>query len=197
MHFLPQSHPAYVPIARCTHCAEHLPRRPKPIFRLHPEARIALVSQAPGRLAHDSGIAWDDPSGRRLRDWLGVDEAIFYDSPYFAVTPMGMCYPGKGKGGDLPPRPECAPLWQDTLQSLLPKLELRVLIGAYSQAYYLGDRRKRTLTETVRNYREYLPEYFVVPHPSPRNGIFLRRNPWIEGEVIPELRGVVRSICGV
>ena len=193
--FLPHAEAAYAPIAACRLCAEHLPRGPRPIFRLHPEARIALISQAPGRLAHESGVAWDDPSGRKLRDWLGVDEDLFYGSPFFAVTPMGMCYPGKGRGGDLPPRPECAPAWQDTLLGLLPKIQLKILIGAYSQKHYLGGRRKRTLTETVRAYEEYLPEYFVVPHPSPRNGIFLRKNPWIEEEVIPALRERVRVVC--
>ena len=186
--FAPHADPAYAPITACTHCAEHLPRGPRPIFRLHPEATIALVSQAPGRIAHESGVAWDDPSGRKLRDWLGVSEAEFYDSPTFAVTPMGLCYPGKGKGGDLPPRPECAPLWQEQLLALLPKVKLKILIGAYSQARYLGKRRKRSLTETVRNYGEYLPEYFTLPHPSPRNGIFMRKNPWIEEEVIPDLK---------
>ena len=182
------------PITACTHCAEHLPRGPRPIFRLHPKATVALISQAPGRLAHESGVAWDDPSGRKLRSWLGVSEEVFYDSPTFAVTPMGLCYPGKGKGGDLPPRPECAPLWQETLQALLPNVQLKILIGAYSQARYLAGRRKRTLTETVRNYEEYLPEYFTLPHPSPRNGIFLRKNPWIEEEVIPRLQSLVAEL---
>ena len=192
--FRPQSSRAYTPITTCTHCAEHLPLGPRPIYRLHPKATIALISQAPGRLAHESGVAWDDPSGRKLRDWLGVTETEFYDSPSFAVTPMGLCYPGKGKGGDLPPRPECAPLWQDTLLNLLPNLQLKILIGAYSQARYLGNRRKRTLTETVRNYQAYLPEYFVLPHPSPRNGIFMRKNPWIEEEVIPKLQARVAAL---
>ncbi|OAV43894.1 uracil-DNA glycosylase family protein [Lewinella sp. 4G2] len=192
--FAPHADRAYAPISACTVCAEHLPLGPKPIFRLHPKATVALISQAPGRLAHQSGVAWDDPSGRKLREWLGVTEEQFYDSPTFAVTPMGMCYPGKGKGGDLPPRPECAPLWQDTLLGLLPNVKLKILIGAYSQQRYLGDRRKRTLTETVRNYRAYLPEYFVVPHPSPRNGIFMRRNPWIEAEVIPELQSLIKDL---
>ncbi|NJC28432.1 uracil-DNA glycosylase family protein [Neolewinella antarctica] len=192
--FAPEAKLAYAPITACRVCAEHLPLGPRPIFRLHGAATIALISQAPGRLAHLSGVAWDDPSGRKLREWLGVDETQFFDSPTFAVTPMGMCYPGKGKGGDLPPRPECAPLWQDTLLKLLPNVKLKILIGAYSQKHYLGARRKRTLTETVRSYEEYLPEYFVLPHPSPRNGIFMRRNPWIEEEVIPELRRRVAAL---
>lgn len=191
--FQPYDHPLLREAAACRVCAAHLPLGPNPIFRIHPRARVALISQAPGRLAHQSGVAWDDPSGRRLRDWLGVTEAEFYDSTTFAVLPMGLCYPGKGKGGDLPPRPECAPLWQAPLLAMMPRLELKVLIGAYSQAHYLGKRRQRNLTETVRHYADYLPEYFPIPHPSPRNRLFLRRNPWMEGEVIPELR---RRVAG-
>ena len=178
----------------CTVCAEHLPLGPNPIFRIHPEARVALISQAPGRLAHLSSVAWDDPSGRRLRDWLGVTDEEFFQTPTFAVLPIGFCYPGKGKGGDLPPRPECAPRWQAPLLALMPKLELSVLIGAYSQAHYLGDRRKKNLTETVRNYQEYLPEYFPIPHPSPRNGIYLRRNAWFEAVNVPHLQQLVRKV---
>ncbi len=181
----------------CTVCAPHLPLGPKPIFRIHPEVRIVLISQAPGRLAHESGVAWDDPSGRRLRDWLGVEEDYFFNSTTFGVLPIGFCYPGKGKGGDLPPRPECAPLWQAPLLAMMPKVELKVLIGAYSQRHYLEKRSKRTLTETVRSYAEYLPEYFPIPHPSPRNGIFLGRNPWIEAAVIPELRARIAAITGL
>jgi len=192
--FQPYEHPLLAEADACKLCAAHLPLGPKPIFRIHPEARVALISQAPGRLAHLSGVAWDDPSGRVLREWLGVTEEEFFDSTTFAVLPMGLCYPGKGKGGDLPPRPECAPVWQDPLSAMMPKLELKILIGAYSQARYLGNRRKRTLTETVRNYKAYLPTFFPVPHPSPRNRIFLRKNPWIEGEVIPELRSLIAEI---
>lgn len=186
--FRPYKHDLLNDASDCKLCAADLPLGPKPVFRIHPEARVALISQAPGRLAHLSGVAWDDPSGKRLRTWLGVGEEAFYDSTTFAVLPMGLCYPGKGKGGDLPPRPECAPMWQAPLLAMMPKLELKILIGAYSQAHYLGKGRKRTLTETVRNYKEYLPEFFPLPHPSPRNRIFLGRNPWIEEEVIPVLQ---------
>ena len=138
-------------------------------------------------------VAWDDPSGRRLREWLGVSDAEFYHTTTFAVLPIGFCYPGKGKGGDLPPRPECAPLWQDPLLALMPNLQLKILIGAYAQAHYLGNRRGRTLTDTVRAYRSYLPEYFPIPHPSPRNGIYLRRNPWFEADNVPHLQALVAA----
>jgi uracil-DNA glycosylase len=187
-------HPVLRRARDCTVCAAHLPLGPNPIFRIHPQARIALISQAPGRLAHRSSIAWDDPSGRRLRQWLGVTDDTFFHTSTFAVLPIGFCYPGKGKGGDLPPRPECAPLWQDTLLRMLPNLRLKILIGAYSQAHYLGKRRRKNLTETVRHYTDYLPEFFPIPHPSPRNGIYLRRNPWFETENVPELQRLVGKI---
>ncbi|CAH0998714.1 hypothetical protein LEM8419_00060 [Neolewinella maritima] len=188
------AHPLTEQARDCTVCAAHLPLGPNPIIRIHPACTIALISQAPGRLAHLSSVAWDDPSGRRLREWLGVTEEQFFDSSTFAVLPIGFCYPGKGKGGDLPPRPECAPLWQDPLLALMPNLQLKVLIGAYSQKHYLGDRRGKNLTETVRNYEDYLPEYFPIPHPSPRNGIYLRRNSWFEEVNVPHLQQLVHKI---
>lgn len=187
-------HPLLEEARACTVCEAHLPLGANPIFRIHPEARVALISQAPGRLAHQSSIAWDDPSGRRLREWLGVTDEEFYHSSTFAILPIGFCYPGKGKGGDLPPRPECAPIWQSPLLALLPNLEVKVLIGAYSQKHYLGKRRKRNLTETVRSYEEYMPEYFPIPHPSPRNDRYLRKNPWFEEENIPRLQELVAGV---
>ena len=194
----PYDHPTVHRARACTVCAEHLPLGPRPIFRVHPAARIALISQAPGRIAHLSDVAWDDPGGRQLRQWLGVGEEAFFRSPTFAVLPIGFCYPGKGKGkgkgGDLPPRPECAPLWQDSMLRLMPDLELKILIGAYSQRRYLGKRRKRNLTETVRAYEDYLPEYFPIPHPSPRNKLYLRRNPWIEADILPALQRIVQPL---
>lgn len=188
-------HPILKEAANCTVCASSLPLGPKPIFQIHPEAKVVIIGQAPGRLAHVSGVPWDDPSGKRLRSWLGVTEEEFYDAKRFAILPMGLCYPGKGKGGDLPPRPECGPLWQDKLLGLMPELELKLLIGSYAQASYLGKTKKRTLTETVWHYENYLPTYFPLPHPSPRNQIFLRKNPWIEAEIVPILQGLIRKKC--
>lgn len=181
-------------IRNCTLCRPHLPLGAKPILSGNPKSKIAIVSQAPGRIAHQSGIPFMDQSGKNLRAWLGVDEATFYDEDLFAVPPMGFCYPGKGKGGDLPPRPECAPKWHPELFPYLEGIELKLLIGQYSQKAYLGSNCKHTLTETVRNYREYLPEFFPLPHPSPRNGIWQRKNPWFEIEVIPVLQKMVKQI---
>ena len=181
-------------IRACTLCEPHLPLGANPIVQADPAARIVLVSQAPGRIAHEQSVPYLDPSGRRLRDWLGVDEETFYGSGRFVVFPMGFCFPGKGKGGDLPPRPECAPTWHERLWAALPPSRLTLLIGGYAQERYLGERRRRTLTETVRHYRDYLPEYLPLPHPSPRNNIFLARNPWIEAEVLPELRERVADL---
>lgn len=178
----------------CRHCAEHLPLGPHPIVILPPTARIAIVSQAPGRIAHESGTAFQDASGLRLRQWLGVDEHIFYQEGSLAVLPIGFCYPGRGKSGDLPPRPECAPLWHNRLWPLLPQIRLKLLVGAHAQKYYLGKNRRRTLTDTVRHYRAYLPEFFPIPHPSPINTGWLRRNAWFEAEVVPELQSMVRKL---
>ncbi|MCA1763841.1 MAG: uracil-DNA glycosylase family protein [Cryomorphaceae bacterium] len=181
-------------IKTCTLCAEHLPLGPKPILSGNARSKIAIVSQAPGRIAHQSGIPFMDQSGKNLRAWLGVDESTFYFEDHFAIAPMGFCYPGKGKGGDLPPRPECAPTWHDELFAYLENIELKLLIGQYSQRAYLGSRMQKNLTETVRRFEDYLPEYFPLPHPSPRNGIWMRKNPWFEAEVLPALRVKVRAI---
>jgi uracil-DNA glycosylase len=153
------------------------------------EARLRIVGQAPGKRVHETGIPWNDRSGQRLRDWLGLSAECFYDPTHVAIIPMGLCYPGKGASGDKPPRPECAPRWHGRLDQFLPALELTLLIGQYAQAHYLGKRRKVSLTDTVRAWREYLPLGFLpLPHPSPRNELWLRKNPWFEQELVPELR---------
>lgn len=174
----------------CTVCAAHLPLGPRPVLRASVTARLLIIGQAPGTKVHQSGIPWNDPSGERLREWLRLDRERFYDESQIAIVPMGLCYPGRGAGGDLPPRPECAPLWHAKLGKLMPKLELTLLIGAYAQAYYLGERRKATLAETVRAWRDYAP-FIPIPHPSPRNRLWLRKNAWFEAEAVPEIRDLV------
>jgi len=174
-------------IRGCRVCAEQLPLGPRPVLRASRTARLLIIGQAPGTRVHATGIPWNDPSGDRLRDWLQLDRDRFYDESRIAIIPMGLCYPGKGSSGDLPPRPECAPLWHERLLQALPELRLRLLIGKYAQDYYLGTRRQ-SLAETVRHYRDYLPDYFPLPHPSPRNIRWFRNHPWFEAEVIPALR---------
>lgn len=180
-------------VRACQVCAAHLPFSPKPILRAAATARILIVGQAPGRRVHETGIPWNDPSGDRLRDWMQVSRETFYDNKRIAIIPAGFCYPGKGPGGDLPPCPECAPLWHPRLRAALPGIRLTLLVGSYAQAYYLGGRRYRTLTETVRHYRDYLPEFLPLPHPSPRNQMWLKRNPWFAEEVLPLLRRLVKQ----
>lgn len=173
----------------CRVCAAALPRGPRPVLRAAAGARVLLVGQAPGTKVHETGIPWNDPSGDRLRRWLDVDRRTFYDAQRIAIVPMGFCYPGRDpRGGDLPPRPECAPLWHPRLLAALPRLELALLVGSYAQRYYLGDRRRGTLSETVRAFRDYLPHEIPLPHPSWRNTAWLRRNPWFERELLPVLR---------
>ena len=177
-------------IAACRVCAASLPLGPRPVVRASdPAARILIVGQAPGTKVHASGIPWDDASGKRLRSWLGVEPDVFYDQSRFAIVPMGFCYPGRGAGGDNPPRPECAPLWHTPVLRTLPNIALTLLIGSYAQAYYLRERRRATLGETVATWRDYEPSGFMpLVHPSPRNQMWLKRNPWFEAEVVPHLR---------
>jgi len=180
-------------IHACRVCEAHLPLGPRPVLRVSTTARVLIVGQAPGRRVHETGIPWNDPSGDRLRAWLEMTREQFYDERHIAIVPAGLCYPGSGPRGDAPPRPECAPLWHPKLRPLMPKIRLTLLIGQYAQAYYLGARRKKSLRETVQAYREYLPEFLPLPHPSPRNQLWLKQNPWFEQEVIPLLRLRVRD----
>lgn len=180
-------------VRACRVCEPHLPLGPKPVIRASHTARLLIVGQAPGTRVHASGLSWNDPSGDRLRDWMAIDRDIFYDEARIAVLPMGFCYPGKGARGDLPPRPECAALWRAPLHAALPQIEFTLLIGQYAQRYYLGKRKKATLADTVHAWREYLPHYLPLPHPSPRNILWFRRNPWFEREVVPALRAQVQA----
>jgi uracil-DNA glycosylase len=176
-------------VRACTLCAQHLPLGPRPVLRAEATARLLIIGQAPGTRVHESGIPWNDASGERLRAWLGIDAQTFYDAARIAIVPMGFCYPGRaGGGGDNPPRPECAPQWHPALLAALPGIELTLLVGAYAQARYLGAARPRTMTETVRAWRGWLPDYMATPHPSWRTTGWLKRNPWFEDEVLPELR---------
>jgi uracil-DNA glycosylase len=181
-------------VRACRACEAHLPKGPRPIVQVGEGARVLIVGQAPGTRVHASGIPWDDASGKRLREWLGVEPGEFYDPARFAIIPMGYCYPGRGNGGDLPPRPECADLWLDHLLAKLPDIKLTLLIGAHAQKHFLGTRRKPTLTETVQAWREVAPTYFPLPHPSPRNTPWLQRNPWFEQDLVPTLRTQIDAI---
>jgi uracil-DNA glycosylase len=179
----------------CRLCVAHLPLGPRPVLRASTTARLLIVGQAPGTRVHATGIPWNDPSGDRLRRWLDLDRDAFYDEARIAIVPIGLCYPGRyPRGGDLPPRRECAPRWHPPLRAALPSVELSLLVGQYAHAFYLGRRRRRSLTETVRAWRDYLPEFLPLPHPSWRTTYWLATNPWFEAEVVPELRRRVRRL---
>lgn len=180
-------------IRDCSLCADKLPLGPRPIIEAAKHSKIVLISQAPGRKVHESGVAWKDQSGKKLREWLGVTEETFYNTDNFAILPMGFCYPGKAKTGDLPPMKICAPTWHDQVWNELKHVKLKLLIGAYAQNYYLPD-DKCNLTEKVKNYNDYLPEYFVIPHPSPVNRFWRMKNPWFENTVVTKLQEHVNSI---
>jgi len=182
-------------VRACRVCADHLPLGPRPILQVRPTARLLICGQAPGTKVHETGVPWNDPSGERLRAWLGLECDVFYDPRRVALIGVGLCYPGRlPQGGDAPPRPECAPLWHPPLRAALPELNLTLLVGSYAQAYYLGRRRKASVAETVRAYRDYLPEFIPTPHPSWRTRAWLARNPWFEAELVPELRARVRAL---
>ncbi len=181
-------------INTCLVCSGKFAHQPRPVLSVGARSKILIIGQAPGRVVHQTGIPWNDKSGEQLRTWLDVTPSEFYDIDNFGIIPMGFCYPGKGKSGDLPPRPECAPLWHPKLMLKLKKVELTILVGAYAQKYYLRSEASPTLTETVRNFRRYLPLYFPIVHPSPRNGIWLRKNPWYTKEVVPELQLLVHKL---
>lgn len=197
-----------VRIRKCRHCVDDpdgapLPHAPRPVLLAEPTARLAICGQAPGTRVHASGIPFTDPSGDRLRDWMGLSAETFYDTTRIAIIPMGFCFPGlDAKGGDLPPRKECAPLWHGQVFAALPRLELVLAVGQYAQRWHLGARRCGTLTETVRQWRSFLeaegrPKVFPLPHPSWRNNAWLKRNPWFEADLVPRLRAEVDAILAV
>jgi uracil-DNA glycosylase len=186
-----------VRIRACRLCADHLPLGPRPVLRAAAAARLLIVGQAPGTRVHATGIPWNDRSGDRLREWLELDRDTFYDERRIAIVPTGLCYPGRAPGGgDLPPRPECAPTWFPPLRALLPEVRLTLLVGGYAQAAHLGDRCGRTVTATVQAWRKLQPDFLPLPHPSWRTIAWQRANPWFASELLPEARRLVRELVG-
>ena len=183
-------------VRACRACEAELPLGPRPVLQAGESARILVVGQAPGRRVHATGIPWDDPSGERLRGWMGVEEDVFYDPSRVAIIPMGFCYPGRGNGGDLPPRPECAMLWLDQVLERLPRIELTLLIGQHAQRHFLGSRRGPSMAATIKAWRDYAPAYLPLPHPSPRNQPWFARHPWFERELLPVLRTRIATLAG-
>lgn len=180
-------------VRRCTICSDHLPLGPRPVLQLHPQARILIAGQAPGRKVHESGVPFSDASGNRLREWLGLTPEVFYEPKQVALLGMGFCFPGTGKAGDLPPRPECAAAWREKLMRQLKNLELTLVIGQYALAYHLPD-AGNSVTSAVQSWRRHWPQVVPLPHPSPRNNIWLRRNPWFAEELLPQLRTRVAEV---
>jgi uracil-DNA glycosylase len=178
----------------CRACEAHLPLGPRPVLRAGKTARILVVGQAPGVRVHTTGIPWGDPSGERLRAWMGVNTDVFYDESRIAIIPMGYCYPGRGNDGDMPPRRECASLWLDHLLAKLPQIELTLLIGQYAQRHFLAGRRKPSLAETAKAWREYAPQYIPLPHPSPRNQPWFKRHAWFEEQLVPMLQSRIKTL---
>ena len=182
-------------VRACALCAEHLPLGPRPVVQVHSSATILIAGQAPGRKVHETGLPFNDPSGDRLRAWMGISREVFYDDRRIALLPMGFCYPGTGASGDMPPRPECAPAWRAALLSKLKNVQLTLVIGQYAQAYHLPD-AGTSVTEVVRAWRTHWPHTVPMPHPSFRNNRWLARNPWFEAEVVPALRSRVSALVG-
>jgi uracil-DNA glycosylase family 4 len=183
-----------VNIRNCKVCEPYLELGAHPIISASKKSKIVIIGQAPGRIVHQTGIPWNDKSGDSLRNWLGVDKPTFYNEDIFALIPMGFCFPGKGKSGDLPPRKECAPLWHEKLFSFMQEVKLILLVGQYAQHYYLQERCKATLTETVKSYQEYLPKYLPLPHPSPRNNIWMAKNKWFQSDVVTMLKDQIKAV---
>lgn len=181
-------------IRACRACESELPLGARPVLIADARARILVAGQAPGARVHASGVPWDDPSGQRLRAWLGLSPEVFYDPSVVAIVPTGFCYPGKGASGDLPPRPECRSLWHDSLLPLLPNLRLKIIVGRYALDHHLPEAGRGNVTSAVAAWRDYAPDRFPLPHPSPRNQSWLRRNPWFEFELLPVLRGRIEEI---
>lgn len=183
-------------VRACRVCEAHLPLGPRPVLQAGAAARILIVGQAPGARVHASGIPWDDRSGERLRDWMGIDVASFYDKTRVAIVPMGFCYPGRGASGDLPPRRECAQLWQGRLLAQMPRIELTLLVGGYAQAHFLRRAGHASVTSTTRDWRAHAPRVIPLPHPSPRNVAWFKANPWFDDELVPVLQQSVRKLVG-
>ena len=193
-------------VKSCTHCEASLPLGARPVLNFHPNSKILIVGQAPGTKVHNTGIPWNDPSGNRLREWLSVDRETFYNVNNFSIVPMGYCYPGKGKSGDLPPRKECTELWLNKILKELQNIKLILCIGIYAQDYYLKSIKKKNLTETVKAWKEYQnititedikAQIIPLPHPSPRNLLWLKKNPWFEIEVVPELKKITHNLLKI
>lgn len=182
-------------ISKCQLCASTLGHQPRPVLQASKNSKLIIIGQAPGAVVHKTGVPWDDKSGDNLRSWMGMSKEVFYNAEKVALVPMGFCYPGKGSSGDLPPRKECAPKWHEELFNNMQNVELTLLIGKYAQDYYLKN-AKPNLTQTVKNFQEYLPQHLVLPHPSPRNNIWQAKNPWFSQEVLPVLKQIIKDLLG-
>lgn len=181
-------------IKACRICEAHLPLGPRPVFIARPNAKVLIAGQAPGKKVHETGKPFNDPSGDRLRDWMGIDRDTFYESEKLAIVPMGFCYPGTGKSGDLPPRPECAEAWREKLLAQMSGVELTLVIGQYAHNWHLKNKQEKNLTETVKAWKNYAPDVIPLPHPSPRNNLWLRKNPWFNAKIVPMIKKRVKAL---